>query len=671
MKILNKILGLFGIHHDRRDYEKDEIVRFIRDSFSTSFRFINGNRAGLSVFKTGIEELGRQLDFIESGFIASGFSVSEQPDFMVLYPLDFIGRSIEDAGNKQLFNGENESADQLRFIDITLSGIPDFFYLQLNHDGGIVPGNYYMLKMEYSRRDIDSFLWYASGSTVLRIEYDKRSIFAVYRKETEARIRTSIGSSEFSKSKHGLNSPGYVSRPGDNYNNETEIKLVIEKPKEFLAANYFIPLVTRFDRFRIKCIFDSMLIPDKKSELVSGRGTWLKVSIVISGSTYNFFYQFPGLTTEEFSERFGDRDTFFKNLLKETLLNIKSGCQGIRLDSAKYFLNEKPDSGFFSCCVILNGKFIVNYSTIEISVFVSGNLITLLNSLHLNQQEYNASAESKSDILKTMLSLNAESFRRGVKLFFNKYKGALPYMPVITRCIPFHELIDFIDERDLRIIIQNLLVPQYSSDIAMLFNIGINVSRNGEDEKSNAQLKVIRLPYNRERVEKSIPVNIKDDFFSKTIYSPASEFEKFTIKVMEDIIKAQASDRISLSYKTMYIFKNSILKILNEEHDRRLNDLKSRGIPFARMRELPENRLINLINRIESRILCLIVLESDEGLKIILDCMSSGRRRRFLEDLEYRRGLYMNFGILPENIINAILEVDNLLDKEFQSMKSL
>jgi len=251
-----------------------------------------------------------------------------------------------------------------------------------------------------------------------------------------------------------------------------------------------------------------------------------------------------------------------------------------------------------------------------------------------------------------------------------RYRSGLAYMPAATTCIPLYEFMDLLDDRDLRILMQNLLVPKYSSGIARLFNIGIPVKKDGT-VPGKKSLRVLQVAYDRERINQMIPPIIMEEIDRKVQYIMADEFDSFNKEILKEITKAITVGRISISYKTRYILMHEIYDIINEEESKRLMDLRSKGIPFSNLNKLPKNRMINFVNKIGNNDLCKSVIDLDEEKAILLTCMSRSRKRQFTDDLEYFRREYVNTRITTEEIISIKLKINNMLDKEIKSRRDM
>lgn len=670
MGIIQRFFKVLGIRLEKDALGKDEVAKNIREILAINFRSITGENKETSISKISIEEFEKRLNEIQSGFIQASFKESEQQDIIALYPMDYIKHFLPVIKNTLSIEKENDTLTVLKLMDCTLGNISKLFYLARSESGLIDIGKSNKVRKSYAPGDKDGLLWAASSSSILAISIDKNNLFLLYNEKIEKRIRENLNQKAFAKAARGIILSEYDPQAGaEELKSETGIMLPVEKPKELIIGNFFAPHIAKFDSLRVRSTFKNISISTGQNEFAVRDGIWARISLLINESEHNLYYLISGISKNDFTGKFGDPNNFFKNLLKEILSFIKTNCPGLPVKSVKLLLNTKPDPAHEATGAILNAELILNYSRMEISVCCPKNFIDLLYGQFLKPWEYKLLPATPHDFLSGIVLLNIALFNKNVKTFFKRYKGELAYMPIVTTCIPFYELIDLIDDRDLRIIIQNLLIPKYSTGISKLFNIGIPIKKETGDtgRKKSKSLKVFQVAYDQERVKKFLPEITISDIEHQIQYSLADDFDSFNKSIMREIIKSIAADKITISHKTRYILINEIYDILNTEFKKQLNDLKEQGVPFKKMQKLPNNRLINFINRINNQDLCKIAIDTDNETNLLLNCMSKGRKRKFMDDLEYYKKLYVSAKLLPEDIINAKLKIDDLLDKEIHA----
>ena len=174
---------------------------------------------------------------------------------------------------------------------------------------------------------------------------------------------------------------------------------------------------------------------------------------------------------------------------------------------------------------------------------------------------------------------------------------------------------DLMDDRDLRILLQNILVPKYSAGIARFFNIGVTVRAEGEEGDEGPRVKIFQVAYDRERINRMIPPLIIGEMDRLKDYTPAEEFDSFNKKLLKEISKSISAGTVMFSCRTRCIFTHEIFDIINEEEARRLGELRSQGIPFGAMRKLSNSELINLVNKIGNHDLCRSVIDSEGDIR--------------------------------------------------------
>ncbi len=506
-----------------------------------------------------------------------------------------------------------------------------------------------------------------SGYIILNITAGPVTFFLFVNEDTENILRLNLKNKSFRKSAWEMARSAYSPDASLPEKPASDATLRLEKPKEFIAGNLLIPQVAAFDRFRIKSVFKNITAGNFVTNPIKD-GLWIRIFLTSGGSETSINYFIPGVSKKDFAERFGDPNIIFKYLLKDVMLFLKANCPALAVSFVKLSVDLKPDAAAIANCIQLNGELFVNYSRMGIAVYVPGSYFDMVYPHLLKPWEYRLPVKSPKEYLVPVLSLNMALFNKNVSSFMKKYRSGLAYLPAATTCIPVYELMDLMDNFDLRILIQNFLVPKYSTGIARLFNIGIPV-KNEAQQTGKRSANVFQVAYDKERINPMMPSVIAEEIGRKEEYIIADEFDSFNKGVLKEIMKAIAAGRITISYKTRYIFLHEINDIINQDDVKRLEDLRSRGIPFNTLKKLPKNRMINFVNKIGNPDLCKAVIDSEEEMAMLQDCMSRARKEQFADDIIYFRQQFADALLTPEEIIAAKLRINDLLEKEIKSRK--
>jgi hypothetical protein len=659
--ILKKVRKVFGA--GRQD--KDEIVEILQDAFAQNFLFICDEKSDVTLSKISIDEFENYLAEIKSGFILSGMYASEKPRFTLLFSADFIKQILPVIKEKHSQEVNGDAAAVMKAMDWAKGNIDQLFQIDENPEE-IRPLEYFVLKKAYSPGDKEGFLWNISDNSIIKIAAGQLTFFFLMSENTESTLRSNLLNKSFRKAAWEMAQSIFkpVVSPGTQ---PPAINILrFEKPKEFIAGNALIPQTASFDRFRIKSIFRRMAGSGSNP---AKDGLWISASFASGGSEISVHYLIPGVSQKDFAARFGDPNIFFKNLLKDVLIFLKTNFPQLALSFSKLTIDVKPDPAALAGCIQFNGELLVNYSRMGIAVYAPRKYFEAIYPLLLKPWEYRIPVKSARDYLIPLLSLNLSLFAKNVSVFMKKYKGAVAFLPAATSCMPVYELMDLLDNSDLRILIQNFLLPKYSVEIVKLFNIGV-MSKKESTGQGKPSVNVLQIAYEKERINPMIPPIAAEEIDRKEKYIKAEEFDSYNKSVLKEIMKAIASGRISVSYKMRYIFVHEINDIINEEDIKRLGDIRSKGIPFSTIKKLPKNRMINFINKIGNPDLCRSLIGSEEENAMLQSCMSRSRRKQFADDFKYIRQQYDNGHLNPEEIIEAKLKINKLLEEEIKNRKA-
>jgi hypothetical protein len=518
---------------------KDEIADILQEAFAQNFLFINGEKTNVSLSRVQFEEFEKQLAGIQSGFLYAGLSGSERPRFILLYPADCIKKLLQVIKEKHASAAEGDVAAVMKAMDWCKGNIDRLFQHEENSTDTIDPVDFLILKKSYASADKEGLLWNVSGYTILSITAGQVVFYLFVNEDTTNILRLNIDNKSYRKAAWELVRTVYSPDASAPEKPAAGATLRLEKPKEFIAGNSLIPQTTVFDRFRVKSVFKH--ITAGKAAPVKD-GLWIQIFLTSGGSEAGINYLIPGVSKKDFTERFGDPNVFFKYLLNDVISFLKTNCPALAVSSVKLNVDVKPDAAALANCIFLSGELLVNYSRMGIAVYVQRAYFGLMYPHALKPWEYKLPVKSAREYLSPVLSLNMAFFNKNVSSFMKRYRSGLAYLPAATTCIPVYELMDLMDNYDLRILLQNLLLPKYSTGIARLFNIGI-LSKKTAEGTEKPLVRVLQVAYDKERITSMIPPVIAEEIDRKGQYIIAEEFDSFNKEVLKEITKAMARDQ--------------------------------------------------------------------------------------------------------------------------------
>jgi hypothetical protein len=657
MGVLSGIIDKIRSRFRKGTPDRNEIIKIFTGIFENNFFAISGVKTAVSVSAIRIEELEKQLTEIQAGFLACGLQGSERPCFIMLFPGECIRRLMPVVKERHGRKGDDDAVFADLAIDMAGSTID-----RLLGSGPDDPGDgcHLVLKKTFAAADRAALLWQASECMVFQVTAGEYVFYLLVREDIENNLLRKLEEKAFRNSAWSLVQSAYDPAAPQP---PAGAALRIERPKEFMAGNLLLPQVAAFDRFRVRSVFTNIMAGSAGTGQFKN-GLWAHMFLSAGGTEINIYCLVAGMTRKDFTERFGDPSGFFKNIAKEVVLFLRTAFPGIEVTSVRLAIDSKPDEAAAARSLLLKGELVVNYARMEMALCVPGAYFSLLFPRALKPWDYRRQHDSPADLLAAVLALNAALFSSSIGTFMKKYRSGLAYLPANTTCIPLYELMDLMDDRDLRLLLQNILVPKYSAGIARFFNIGVTVKKEGDEGDEEPRVKIFQVAYDRERIGRMIPPLIIEEMDHLKDYTPAEEFDSRNKGVLKEILKPISAGTVSFSYKTRYIFMHEIFDIINEDEARRLEELRSRGIPFDRMRKLSNSDLVNFVNRIGNHDLCKSVIDCDGEINLLMNCMSRSRKRQFMDDLEYYRRQLAGGRLAAEDIIAAKLRISSLLEKK-------
>jgi hypothetical protein len=239
------------------------------------------------------------------------------------------------------------------------------------------------------------------------------------------------------------------------------------------------------------------------------------------------------------------------------------------------------------------------------------------------------------------------------------FRGDRLFLPVRTASMPFFAVMDFADDADLRLMIQNYLVPRVGWDMLKLFRLALPAPEPPPGEEGKPPV-IFRVVFDEARLMKHLPVNMRDEFELPRISVPAAGFEAFNNEVMTGMARAAVSGGLLLSDKMRYLLEEEYLAPLKREAMNRLSAARESGAPFSLLRTLKHNVLIRVLGATSNSDLTKALIASPGELDFLGKFMTERRRSGLREDLEVLMRAFNEGTLHPEEIMRSVSTIEDV-----------
>lgn len=332
-----------------------------------------------------------------------------------------------------------------------------------------------------------------------------------------------------------------------------------------------------------------------------------------------------------------------------SLSQIQPGRLGIKA-------MEAPPN-FTSMGEILGASFIIRDNSVSIpSVMIApaGTLLILGAGLHVPFFQEKLAKKASNFLME----LNTQLLVQTLPSIINS--------PELRPRVPFfclNELFRLLSDQDLSLVIQNILQSEYGEKRLPLL-LFYTVTKDGSDGNPT-EFVVPYGPFDGYRISSFMTAAFKENFFQNTRSLQGwgvEECSKGNAEALHIILQAVLSGRIGSSPRLTYLMRSIVLKAEQSEIEKKLSDLKTRGIPFGFLKEIESRVAQRMCAVLDDKDIALALLDCESELIPMQKIISSTRIARLREDILFHKkqlgagNLNLSESLAAKEKIMAVIE---------------
>jgi hypothetical protein len=641
------------------------IEQLITQVLSGNLRELLGESTPVEVSRIGLGEFEGILTGLiaapgaaEPGHMMNACAGADHPSFRILYPKEFIAAHMDRVKNSLNPKSDTEALNALitgtdgSLSQLLLAETADALF----EKAGI------LRVIEACRPDdAAALVWHASGCAIYRIESGGSFLIAMLDEARDDTLRALLaGNSAFiSFVQKETGGPGTSTGDGSP---AVPHSRAIHRPKEFLLGRLFLSPAAFYGERAFTSVFRESAVTRQARQLSAVPGAWFKLNMrygTVGAKAYCFFPEpkagksaaIPHI--EKVALAALARDAA-KLLSRESALAPEK--TGVEAAGVPDFPENDP-------VIMFTADVFVDDTCLPCRILLeTGHIAPLLKNL-LRPQEMELLRLGPAQLMRALQILNLSLVRKNPGMIFRHAasNASSPELlkPGLARPILFHEFAGLLEDRDIRIIIQNHLIREVPpGSFGSLFRY-YESSRSSQGEP--AEKLVHFADSGEERLKGFLPEKYLKEWEHHVrlgAYSGCgseADFVERNIESMKGILRAEREGRLLLSERARHLLKTEFYGYFKKEIDRQLGEARARNMPFADLRSLPRKSLQNLLMHIDNYRLCLALIGSEHEMEFLAANMSRRRRARLKSDFEYHSARY-RMGLVDVEEVLAVKE---------------
>ena len=438
--------------------EEDAYNAIISEVLAANIVRVTGARHEIAIEGMKPLEFEREMTSAGTWYLRSAFYGGERPGCIILFPDAFIAACVKvrDASdNSGSVSGIMELADGM---------LTRLFALLPAGPGSVAVSPYYAVNSEYDPREHGGLMWLAAECPVKKVSVMGRCFYIIVDASVQDRLRADCAHAKFARELRRVISDvrAFTQQAGE----AGELAdITVTNPREFVMGNVFMPSISSLNGVLLRHNVERCGMSNAAPGFSAGDRVLFKVTYEIYGSNYSVYYFLHDIGANDFERRFFDLKTFIKHILRENPRRRAAPGVGIR---SVWYPHAAPDTdaAVNACC--MTGRLRIRGEELLSTVMVPRSFFEVLRGAVFTANSITAPVSGRMGFHETILSLNQALFMRGVKQYISRYAAAA-YTEIVTTYMPLYLFMEMVTDRDLAIILRNVLIPRYSRAIMGLF----------------------------------------------------------------------------------------------------------------------------------------------------------------------------------------------------------
>ncbi len=627
---------------------------------------VEATRIGLDEFEEILRNFSAQEGTADAGYILTAFPGRDHPAFSLFYPAGFISSYLEKV---QVMQNLKPGAEALNALLTGIDGgLSQLIFTSPAPEGG--PASEPFEKKSIVRAieawrpgDTGGLLWRASGCAIYRILAGQSLFIAMLDEAADESLRALLAddSGFIAMAQSEMAGPGAAPDAGSAPVTDS---IAIHSPGEFLLGRLFLSPAAFHGERNFTSVFREAAVTRQVSRLTGSAGAWFKLEIESrTGSTLiNYFFpeyeaENPGGSPDIAKGAFG---VLVRDAVK--FLSGQTNTVPVKVSAAAAGVPGFPEN---APLIVLSADVSVQNLIMPCRVVIQNTGIAPLLKNLLYPREMELLRMGSMQLLKALYLLNRALLRKNTGIIFRNAVTSAS-SPVLlksgaARQILFHEFAGLLEDRDVRLILQNHLIRELepASFGSLLCYYETVVSAEGDKQQ-----RLVRFADSGEgRLKSFLPESYRLEWERNAqlgnITGSENEagFIERNTEIMKGIYRAVRNGRLLLSERARYVLKTGFYGVLRKEFDRILDEAKAKNVPFAELKALPKKALQELLMHVDNRIMCLALIGRESEMDFLAGNISRRRLARLKSDFEYYNGRYRMDLIDSEDVLAAMESV--------------
>ncbi len=246
----------------------------------------------------------------------------------------------------------------------------------------------------------------------------------------------------------------------------------------------------------------------------------------------------------------------------------------------------------------------------------------------------------------------------GVRLFDNIDE----FLGIHYRIIPFYKFINHLSLQDLRLIIQNHLLPKIRlRGLLKLLYLRHEVKRDDLVKKV-----LYKTRFNNSKLISVMPFLAREEwgFIKKrTNFLDLENFEEYNLKILTGIYSAYKNRKLAISGEFAELYEKNLGEIIEDFYSKEIDRLNKQDYPFNLLFELGANNQRIVIFNVKTQTAAKALIGLSNLRERISKLYIKRRRESFIEDYHYYLREYETGKISGNEIVEAKKKIEQAVKK--------
>jgi len=623
------------------------IEGFITQTLSQNLTAISGDTIRAKVESLSFENFQIEVENIKNARSLYVYTETDRVVMSFLLP--------EDAQNifkkfSILSLGKGDDAELTKLLNRIVGNLP--YLCSVKENGRRT--NVFTLQKPYSSDFKDQLLWDASECNIFRCSVNGAVFYLPLNIELQKTVESLLKTDPaFKKTLRERTVSRKVSGEGLSDLHESDIKIRVKNPLEFIIGSSFLPREAYLGKKDVSVVFKEIIAAGQPASRIHEGMIWYQFLITSGGAEYPVYYSVEVKSRDKKYLQFFN--SLFTEMVKKTAVFLRSQTGFERVGGK---IISAPTGKNVEDAIILAADINWENKKIGTQIFVPPSFFSGYLSSFLEDWEVESLKNNKIPVLLSLLSVNATIFGRNINTFYSQTglktsKGEVPPIGV-------SKIIAILDTNNARRLVQNYFLAGGSSleEFQSLF-----LYRYFIEDEEKARLGRDAL-FNKEEYKKYIPNALHSDWDLCSAASATYEaLAALNAKALKGIYTAMQEDKLLMPYKVSYILYNEFQKPLDERFRGEIKKLAEGTRWQDLIEKIPKKTGQQLISATPTSTLAAALVAGRPTVSDFTHLISKTKRTALDEELRMNIKKYELGSLSAEKVFLALKELLDILDQ--------